>query len=555
MLDLSEISPLTVSIACIAVVVGLLITTGLFRKSRGVPHVSGWPVVGSLPAFIAGAVEFVDRHRQLYGGTFSTMLLSQPVVFLTNVYDHAALYRSKKEADMHEFAIDITANVCGVSAATAEKIDDSTTKGLYVKHLMGSGLAATLPGLTSEVDTLLSPTELSRCSAESGPVELYDWLSRRLFKAGLHAVLGAALDADALYPHFQALDADFPLLSAGAPSFLFRKTVRARAAITEALMALETKEAVVPDLTLGPFQPTVSPMVRARQAHFSSKGISAHDNAAMTVVLVWALHANSAPALFWAAAHVYSDPATLSAIRSEIAAAAPLLTPSRIASTDLDAALPLLTSATWEALRLYAHSFSMRTAKQDFELPLKSPSPAEDAAQQSLRLSKGDRVIVVPAHHRDASIFSSPQAFVADRFVTPRPGSPAPSHAALAAQGGASSHPVRPFGGGDSLCPGRALALAEVRLFLASLIDRVDLEPACDPAKSQPVSASQVANIRAAGIVSASASLDASSDAPVRPAPSRWPSLPLPDLKRAGLGVIPPKSPLWVRVQLRRKAD
>jgi hypothetical protein len=109
--------------------------------------------------------------------------------------------------------------------------------------------------------------------------------------------------------------------------------------------------------------------MRARLAFFRRHEISEHDMAALSAVLIWALHANTAAALFWTAAHIYAgarlawseaifalyqrivlsslcaEPPTLAAVRAEVAAAGGSLAPTAIAKTDLDAALPLLTSA------------------------------------------------------------------------------------------------------------------------------------------------------------------------------------------------------------------
>lgn len=173
-------------------------------------------------------------------------------------------------------------------------------------------------------------------------------------QVGIHAVLGADLDADALYAHFRAMDSDFPLLVTGAvprvssvagittsspfsglPAALFSRTVRARSEIVAALEAQAARAAASESssdrdrnaVQPGRFHPDVSPLLRARWEHYSEEGITGVESAAITSILVWALHANTAAALFWAAAHVYSGSRWLRLLR-------PLLHPGRYAPCD-----------------------------------------------------------------------------------------------------------------------------------------------------------------------------------------------------------------------------
>lgn len=190
----------------------------------------------------------------------------------------------------------------------------------------------------------------------------------------------------------------------------------------------------------------------------------------------------------------------------------------------------------------------MRSAKQDFELSLAPPTPGAPAPPP-LRLFKGDRVIIVPAHHRDAAVFLEPERFVHGTeglnhfrrialyyqsftqiaLSVGRLGSLHRNEAAETLSGRLEGARVCALGKphcGKCARSGRkrvascycrrALAIAEVRVFLAALVTRVDLE-----------------------------AVEGGAVPPPPPA----------DLKRAGLGVVPPKSPMMVRVRPRRPAQ
>lgn len=70
----------------------------------------------------------------------------------------------------------------------------------------------------------------------------------------------------------------------------------------------------------------------------------------------------------------------------------------------------------------------------------------------------------------------------------------------------------------------RALAVGEVRIFLAVLVKLVDIAPAAAGADARP---------------------------PLGPSAALGP-LPPPDLQRAGLGIVPPTAPLHVRLHRRQ---
>lgn len=86
------------------------------EDSRGVPFVSGWPVVGSLPT-----KEFIDKHRSRLGETFSAHTLGQRIICTTNVLDHSTFYRAKKEIDMHKAVDYWMASVTGLPREMAER--------------------------------------------------------------------------------------------------------------------------------------------------------------------------------------------------------------------------------------------------------------------------------------------------------------------------------------------------------------------------------------------------------------------------------------------------
>lgn len=122
---------------------------------------------------------------------------------------------------------------------------------------------------------------------------------------------------------------------------------------------------------------------------------------------VWALHANSSLALFWLLAHLACDAPARAAIDAEVDAAwaAAAGDAAALTGADLGASLPLLTSACWEALRLYSYAFGARAATADVDVPLVGSGTAGDAAPRVAHVRKGDSMLLVVQHHRDAAAF------------------------------------------------------------------------------------------------------------------------------------------------------
>ena len=158
--------------------------------------------------------------------------------------------------------------------------------------------------------------------------------------------------------------------------------------------------------------------------------------------------------------------------------------------------LGLLHSAIEEALRLRTGSMTLRRVVQPFKFS------AFDGRDYSLR--QGDTLCLYPyLSHRDPEIFAEPEQYKFDRFYS------AGQPRVFSKNGKRLTPPLMLFGGGVSMCPGRYMAMAEIKLLVALLLHRCELEV-----------------------------LDA--------------HIPAPDLRRAGLGVLTPLGDMPIRYRLRQ---
>ena len=238
---------------------------------------------------------------------------------------------------------------------------------------------------------------------------------------------------------------------------------------------------------VGPLRPDASAIVAERDAFVRGR-LSPRDRDGIQLGLLWAALANTTPAAFWTLAHTLADPAARDDLRAEID---PLLATSNGAcGREQLRQMTRLDSAVSEALRLASSSLTMRLVRRTTVVQLDSGGP--------WTLRQGDRVCMAPfVTHRDPTLYPEPDRYRHDRFI----------RAQFVKNGKKVGFALMPFGGGVSMCPGRFLANEDIKHLVARVLHRLDavlLGP-----------------------------------------------LPALDQRRAGLGVLPPRGELMVRLRPR----
>ena len=217
------------------------------------------------------------------------------------------------------------------------------------------------------------------------------------------------------------------------------------------------------------------------------------------LALLWAAQANTVPAAFWSVAYLLQDPRAMAAVREELGATADDDSAGRSSAREwtreeLDR-MRRLDSCICEALRLSSASMMMRRVTEAHALEL--------ASGQLIQLRAGDMVCLFPyLTHRDPEIFEHPDEYRFERFFSER------GVARFEKQGQRVPFAYMPYGAGASMCPGRFWAHREIKLLIATLLTSFEFE-----------------------------------------LPER--RLPPLDHSRAGLGILPPRGDL--RVRLRRR--
>lgn len=185
--------------------------------------------------------------------------------------------------------------------------------------------------------------------------------------------------------------------------------------------------------------------------------------------LFWASLTNTIPAMFWAMYHLLRHPEVMAVLREEIDHLLESTGQKKgpdfsihFTREQLDS-LIYLESTVLEVLRLCSFSSVLRFVKEDMILHLET---------RDYRLRKGDFIAILPPmSHYDPEIFEAPEEFRFNRFVED-----GKKKTTFFKRGKRLKYYLMPFGLGTSKCPGRFLAIVEIKQLLIVLLTYFDFE-------------------------------------------------------------------------------
>lgn len=414
---------------------------------RPVPRVGGGlPFLGQTLRFAKDPDAFVRSCREAHGPAFRARMLNGEQTFLVDPFDYPRVF-AESRFQFLESGAEIGGRVFGYSKEAAMGEFSHELSEITGREMRGDALQ-----ILSERMQGYFVERMARLVGR-GTIErpLLQLLTDEFFSAGVDAIFGEGYATRERYADYERIDRYFALAVAGVPPFFLPGFVRARDRLTRSLRLRYEGRASVLD---------------ARDASNAAHAIDADLAARFDVGLLWASQANTVMTAFWTLVYLLRHPEALARVRDEVRGVSPGQTLANAEPLSRDALrrLVLLDSACSEGMRLTAGPMNGRHATSDFVFELD--------CGMGIEVKEGDSFLLYPRDtHFDPNIFERPETFVFDRFVDER------GRAATFTKGGRRlTMAVLPFGGGNSMCPGRFFARNEIKVLVATMIAWLDTE-------------------------------------------------------------------------------
>ncbi|KAL2036993.1 hypothetical protein N7G274_010278 [Stereocaulon virgatum] len=195
--------------------------------------------------------------------------------------------------------------------------------------------------------------------------------------------------------------------------------------------------------------------------------------------LLWAVSTKPSHLIFWMLLHIWATPGLANQVRDEIKIYATATQPPRdfgipepprlkIDIGGLVKSCPLLKACYYECVRLYSAPTSVGSVNNDMIIR----GDRDDGVEPpKFSLDAGSNVAApLSLHHYDPNFFKDPHVFRPGRFL----------QANKDGKGQQTFVPgtIKPWGIGDSACPGRDLAQKQVLAFVVGILALWNFEPA-----------------------------------------------------------------------------
>ena len=319
--------------------------------------------------------------------------------------------------------------------------------------------------------------ELTPDNKQWQSLDLCSLVSWTAFASAADAIFGDGAYSPIVLEDYQKFDENFLLLLGGLPSWL--------PAIASSLRA---RQRLVDHLSKKRKNMSTLMMHRREQFTTSSAGVNLADLHVHNMAFLFALVANTSPAIFWTMLHLVKRPDVTDEIRKEIQdiiksnestdgnASSETCHPSQHhLSTNPEVlrgqlqSMVKLDGLVNEMLRTCSAPLLGRIALKDCTLQL----PDQKAP---IHIRKGDRICVAThALHSQEQVYGDGvEQFQWDRFLTPDRLEPRDFRDRDS--GEKVRHHLLPFGCGISLCPGRHFARDEIKVYVATMVLCFDIE-------------------------------------------------------------------------------
>ncbi|XP_063306485.1 cytochrome P450 7A1-like [Pelobates fuscus] len=477
MITISLIWGLVVALCCF-----FWLVVGIRKREPGEPPLENGliPYVGCALQYGANPLEFLRSREKKHGHIFTCKIAGNFIHFVTDPFSFSSVLRSGRHYDWQKFHYATSAKVFGHS--NVDPSASSATEDMHDKFMRAMQGEALEPLVTTMMETL-QHTMLQHYTAKATSKDwisegLYGFCYRLMFESSYLSLFGKELNSkqdpsnarqeaeNALIlnaiENFKEFDKIFPALVAGIPIHIFKNAHSAREKLAKDLLHDKLKK-----------RDNISEIVSLRMfLNDCITHLNDNDKSKIQLALLWASLANTLPATFWTVFYLLRCPNALKAASDEVhrtlekASQKPsldgkLITLSRQHLDDM----PVLDSIIKESMRLSSASLNIRVTKENFTLQLDK--------NDCYKIRKDDIVAFYPQMvHLDPDVYEDPLTFKYDRYIDEN----LKEKTDFQLNGRKLKYYYLPFGTGKTKCPGRHLAVYEIKEFVSLLIAYFDIE-------------------------------------------------------------------------------
>ncbi|KAM9643552.1 cytochrome P450 7B1 isoform 2-T2 [Morphnus guianensis] len=440
--------------------------TFLQWKTGEPPLINGWiPYLGKALIFRKDAFKFLLDQQKKLGDIFTVHIAGRYITFIMDPFQYVYVIRNSKQLEFHEFADKMASKTFDYPALSKGKFPDlkENLHRIY-QYLQGKPLDIISDHMMKNLQDIFE----WKCSQATDweTEKMYKFCCSVMFEASFVTLYGRVPAADGhkviseIRDKFIKFDASFPYLAANIPIELLGATKKVRKELIHHFLLQNMTK------WLGG-----SKVVQARQDIFEKyELLGDYDKAAHHFAFLWASVGNTIPATFWAMYYLLRHPEALAAVRDEIDHLLQSTGQKRgptynihLTREQLDN-LVYLESALNESLRMCSSSMNIRISQEDFVLKLEG--------NQEVGLRKGDWIALYPQIlHMDPEVYEDPKEYKFDRYIEN-----GKKKTTFYKAGRKLKYFLMPFGSGISMCPGRFLAMNEMKMFLFLLLAHFDVE-------------------------------------------------------------------------------